>query len=101
MAARVVEAEAGPGATGAGVEARRPLSAQVRHKRDASRARRHHEGLLVDILPGDAQYFAYPLQGEARVLDRRHRVPEPWYSSPVQVGATLRVGFGRSLRRHD
>jgi hypothetical protein len=36
VAARVVEAEAGPGASGARVEARRPLSAQLSKERAAS-----------------------------------------------------------------
>src|SRR5918994_5861472 len=104
MAAVVVEGEAGPGASGRRIEARRSLPAEVWQEGDTPRAGRDGEGLRVHLLPGDTQHPADPLQGESGVLNRRHRVPEARRirrGGAVEVGAPARVRLGSVLWADD
>ena len=55
----------------------------------------------INVIPGRAEHPAGPLQGEAGVLDGRHRVEEVGHGRPKQVGTPVRVGIGLGFDGHD
>ena len=69
------------------------LAREIWQKDQALRTRWDGEGFGVDLSPGRPQRGAYPLEGEAGVLHRRHRVP------PVGRGRSIDVGAGGRIDR--
>ena len=99
MTATMAEAQPDPGPFGRRIEMRGSLAGEVRQEDQTLGARGDCEGFGIDVIPGRPQRGAHPLQSEAGVLHRRHRVPALGRGRPVGVGTGGRIDRQPVARR--